>query len=307
MARKKAQTTITEEMTVFTQADYDKLTTCTENILNAQRASEGLAQTIASNLFIVSQNKLYELEDYKTVHDWAMEKFDISKGTVSDSINTFARFGDGNTGKLLEKWENYQFSTLMRIKKFSDEEIEQMGIDFTLSRAQVIAKIDSFKEAKALQDKLPILQKEWQDILKEFYEVVQDTEERVNILVEILPEYADTDRELTGADLEKLITGVEAFLDGVKEEQTEDSSTAEQSETTEDSSTAEQEQNTSSKNEQETVDSDETMHTFPTRTLNLSDFTDPETGYVIEKDFMKVFRKMFKDILNSDYDVVITK
>lgn len=210
MAR-KTNNEVSVERT-FSQLEVDKLNECKVIIADCQERAEGLAQTIAGQLYIVSVKKLYEIEDYKTVHEWAMETFDIAKGTVSDSINTFERFGDGTTGNLLPQWAEYSFSTLMRMKGLTDEQIEKANITPTLSRSQVI---DAIKGLKALEEKekdLPRIEAEWQKVYKDASKVF-DTEERLQFITDRVPEFLNKEYQTTAADYELLTLDLTSAID----------------------------------------------------------------------------------------------
>lgn len=287
---------------VFTEIDRQKFEACEMNILDAQSRAEGLAEIVASNLYIVSQNKLYMLDDYKNVHEWAMDKFGISKGTVSDSINTFARFGDGTTGKLLEKWQDYAFSTLMRIKKYSDEEIAEMGIDATMTRAQVISAIDAHKERLALEAKKPALEKEWLELLSRFYKVVTDSEKRTELINEWCPEMLVKDHEITADEYLKAIALCEAFLDGIEDAEEQENATAEQEIEMDDNSAVEQEVES---NDNSTAEHEE-QHTMPTKTLNINSFR-KDNGELNKKLLLDTLWDMIQKVNISEFDILLTK
>ena len=285
-----------ENMSLFSQSDKDTFARCISNIEVAQSQSEGLAETIAGNLYIINKKELYKLEDYDTIHKFAMEKFDISKGTVSDSINTFERFGDGVTGRVQDKYSKYNFSTLMKLKKFTDKEIETMGVTPEMSRSQVLKAIDSYKENKALIDKAPQLRKDWQASYASLCEVMPTPSDRVAHLKDILGDRAGTPvEELTPVELQKAIeltnTLVESIVIGEGDE--EESSTVEQpaEELTVEDQTEEQEV-------------EEEPHTYPTMELHIEPFM--QEGKVNMEALSAGLAEIIQNVIDRKYDIVLT-
>lgn len=288
-----------ENMSVFSKSDKDTLARCISNIEVAQRQSEGLAETIAGNLYIINKKELYKLEDYDTIHKFAMEKFDISKGTVSDSINTFERFGDGVTGRVQDKYSKYNFSTLMKLKKFSDKEIETMGVTPEMSRSQVLKAIESYKENKALIDKTPQLRKDWQASYAALCEVMPKPADRVAHVKDVFGDRAGTPvEELTPVELQKAIeltnTLIESIVNDGDDEDENESSTVEQSaaELTVEDQTEEQEAE------------EEEPHTYPTRTLHIEPFM--QEGKVNMDALSVALLGIIQNVVDHNYDIVIT-
>lgn len=288
-----------ENMSVFSQSDKDTFARCISNIEVAQRQSEGLAETIAGNLYIINKKELYKLEDYDTIHKFAMEKFDISKGTVSDSINTFERFGDGVTGRVQDKYSKYNFSTLMKLKKFSDEEIETMGVTPEMPRSQVLKAIESYKENKALIDKTPQLRKDWQASYAALCEVMPRPADRVAHVKDVFGDRAGTPvEELTPVELQKAIeltnTLIESIVNDGGDEDENESSTVEQpaAELTVEDQTEEQEAE------------EEEPHTYPTRTLHIEPFM--QEGKVNMDALSVALLEIIQNVVDHNYDIVIT-
>lgn len=301
MARQNAK--IMNDVVTFTKADEDQFRACAQAITDAQNKAEGLAQTIAANLYIVSQKKLYQLEEYSTVHEWAMETFGIAKGTVSDAINTFARFGDGVTGKLQDKYSAYNYSTLMKLKKYSDEELEKMEINPEMSRSQVMKAIEEYKNRLALTDKLPRLSEEWTKTYSEFAGIVAEPEDRVQHILSIVPQYMDKDYKPTVDDYERLIELTRAFIDGATED--------EENPFTDGEEVVEEEQFTypiiHTPEQEEEVEEDNSegeCDSYPTATLNIAEYI--ENGKLNEKLFNKAVKALVQDIIDHKCDLLIT-
>lgn len=230
----ETNTTKKPELSVFSTQDMVKLQECSLKIKEAQGKAEGLAETIAANLYIIQHNKLYEIDDYTNIYDFAKERFDISRGTVSDAIGVFERFGNKETYEIHHKYSEYNFSTLMRMKKLSDEEIEKAGINPTLSRKEVIAAIEVLKDATAKERALPDFEKRWGDVYKKYTESQPDSIERIKKIEDTVPDFFKKDYVRTASDYEELIKMADSEISQLLE-----------------NSTAEQEENSTDENKSE--------------------------------------------------------
>lgn len=219
----KNNTVVNNELSVFSTQDINKLEECSRNILEAQMKSDGLAETIAANLYIIHRKKLYEIDDFKNIYDYAKERFDISRGTVSDSIGVFERFGNKEAYKIEGKYAEYNFSTLMRMKKLTDEEIESAGITATMSRKEVIACIEKLKDEKAKENALPDFEKRWGDVYKKYTEVQPESIERIRKIEEAVPDFFKKDYVRTVSDYEELIKMAEEQVEVLTPAQDENS------------------------------------------------------------------------------------
>lgn len=289
-----------ENMSVFSQSDKETFARCVSNIEVAQRQSEGLAETIAGNLYIINKKELYKLEDYDNMHKFAMDKFEISKGTVSDSINTFERFGDGVTGFIKDKYAQYKFSTLMKLKKFTDAEIETMGITPEMPRSLVLKAIDQYKENKELIDSAPQLRKDWAETYAELSKVMPRPEDRITHLKDILGDaQGKAIEEMTPVELQKAIELTNALIEGIKEDIEEakerSSSTVEQptEELTVEDHTEEQEV-------------EEELHTYPEHVLHIAGITNAETGKVDMQSLTVMLESMLQEVVDHNADIKIT-
>ena len=204
-------------------------------ILTLQGETEGIAASIAYHLHAIASNKLYEIsvkEDgskFKGIGDYAEYCFDISKGTCSDTVATFERFGDIENKCIQAKYKDYRFSNLMAIKKLSDVEIDAAGITPMDTKVSIKAKIkrlednkakeamlpDKRKEAKELWDKVLSDPVQWEAFVKELLErgLSKETEEgpsmpdidlmtydQLSVLRNILDRHSTSIDERTPAD-----------------------------------------------------------------------------------------------------------
>ena len=296
-----------ENMSVFSQADKDTFARCISNIEVAQKQSEGLAETIAGNLYIINKKELYKLEDYDNMHKFAMDKFEISKGTVSDSINTFERFGDGVTGLIKDKYAQYKFSTLMKLKKFTDDDIAAMGITPEMPRSLVLKAIDQYKENKALIDSVPQLRKDWAETYTELTKVMPRPEDRVNQLKDILGDaHGKAIEEMTPIELQRAIELTTALIDSIKGEGTEQEQETESSAVEQTSSEEMEIEDLTEEYEENGEEEEEELHSYPEKFINIAPFTNEETGKVNMEQLIAMLESMLPDVVAHNLDIVIT-
>lgn len=142
---------------------------------------EGLASRLAGLLYMMDKKQLYKVGGFKNTAEYAKVMHGLtSKGTVSDAITTFDRFGDKSTitdpedpnfGQISEKYRNFAFSSLTAMKKLSDKAIEDMGITEGMTRKDIRKLIDG---ALSLVDKQEKEQKEHAEALKAYNNAIQD-------------------------------------------------------------------------------------------------------------------------------------
>ena len=163
----------------------------------AQARIEGMAETIAAELYKVRSRKLYMLDiagSYaeNQFTEWAVNTFGMSRGSISDAVNTFARFKAADSTTIAEKWRGYTFSTLMRMKNLSDADIERVGITENMSRSQVTQAIEFLEILKLEDSRKTDLDKKLKRAEKRF-SLLAGNEFRVadEIINELIPGYTD--------------------------------------------------------------------------------------------------------------------
>lgn len=87
-----------------------------KNIDSAYKKMETCYLDTAFALHSIYKLKLYKLDNYKNIYDFAKDKYNISRGTCNNFINISERFGirneKGNISKLAPQYENYGVSQL---------------------------------------------------------------------------------------------------------------------------------------------------------------------------------------------------
>lgn len=146
MARKKSNVEVIPAFTEKEKNEYQKLT---ERITATQIKADGLARTIAGALYTIRQKKLFMIDGYKNVYEYADAKHGISRGTCNDAIKVFERFSDPDTKQIAEEWSGFAWRALIMIKGLTDEEIDEMGITAETSSTAIKEMLNA---KKALED-----------------------------------------------------------------------------------------------------------------------------------------------------------
>lgn len=145
MARKTNKQLMTATFSAAQQGQY---MTLTREIESSQNHADGLAKTIAGALSVIKAKKLYEIDSYKNIYEYAEMRHGISRGTTSDAINVFNRFQDpDNKGKLLPQYDMFAWRALIMMKAIPiDEHIAMLGILPTMKSAEIKQRVQDYKQ-----------------------------------------------------------------------------------------------------------------------------------------------------------------
>lgn len=101
-------------------------------------------------LAVISEKNLHRVRGYANAREYieAEHGLKISKGQLSDAVNTFKKFGDMETGYLKDEWLPYTFSQLKLMRKLTDEELASVTPDVSCRALQ-----DMINSAKAIEEK----------------------------------------------------------------------------------------------------------------------------------------------------------
>lgn len=306
----------------FSAQDREAYANSVAIINDAQLQADGLAERIAAELFRVRERKLYMLEEAgsygeKDFTKWATDTFTMSKGSVSDAVNTFARFRDTDSIQIAEKWQNYTFSALMRMKGLTDAQIERANISPTMSRRQVLEAIDSLKVLEIedarksdLNDKLDKASERFQKVSGKNFKAAAD------VIKELIPNYADhlkngtrTIEEMEQA-LAILNNMVEFWENGDRVKSAEQYNIAIAAE--EDSQEKEE---AIQEQEEDAHEQEEEQHTYPVKTINVSEIVseylarglkDDELDASIAAKLAGIISQEWKDVINGVNDILFT-
>ena len=126
--KQKAEVINTENMEVLNKGDIEAFEALDTRIGVAVRGVESNMLQIFGALAVISEKNLHRVEGYKNAREYIAEKhgLNISKGQLSDAVNTFKKFGNMDTGYLNDEWLPYTFSQLKLMRKLTDEELAEV-------------------------------------------------------------------------------------------------------------------------------------------------------------------------------------
>lgn len=127
------------EVLPFGKKDFNAYNRLTANIEKGfTKASEAYVM-IACNLWQINRNEYFRIDSYKTIADFALDKFELKKSTVHNYIKVIEKFGeivDGKANGLKEQFKEFKCSQLVNMLTFTPEQIEQ--VDSTWSVRKII-------------------------------------------------------------------------------------------------------------------------------------------------------------------------
>lgn len=97
--------------------------------------------SIGKNLKYIDDNKMYEIEDFKNITDYAKTKFDLSATTVRNVIAINSKFINED-GKLDEKYEGFSFSQLVEMVSIDDDKIKSYVPSLTVKNIREFKRMD---------------------------------------------------------------------------------------------------------------------------------------------------------------------
>ena len=153
MAKRKKEEVIkveTENREVLNKGDVEAFQALDTRIEVACRNVESNMLSIFGALAVISEKNLHRVNGYKNAREYILDKhgMTISKGQLSDAVNTFKKFGDMETGYLKDEWLPYTFSQLKLMRKLTDEELAEVTPAISCRQLQ-----DMINAAKAIEEK----------------------------------------------------------------------------------------------------------------------------------------------------------
>ena len=128
------------EVLPFGKKDFNAYNRLMANIEKGfTKASEAYV-LIACNLWQINRSEYFRIDSYKTIADFALEKYDMKKSTVHNYIKVVEKFGeivDGKAIGLKEQFKDFKCSQLVNMLTFTPEQIEQ--VDPSWSVRDIIA------------------------------------------------------------------------------------------------------------------------------------------------------------------------
>ena len=99
---------------------------------------------MGKNLKVISDKKLYKLDNYDSIYDYAEKRFNIKTTTVKNLINIAEKFLD-DYGKIVPEFKDYTYSQLIEIDKISDTSYEKLNPNMSvrdIKNLQIVEKLD---------------------------------------------------------------------------------------------------------------------------------------------------------------------
>ena len=144
MAKQKQKATVNAVETVkatdiLNAGDIEAFEAFDTRIGVAVKGVESNMLQIFGALAVISEKNLHRVKGYANAREYieAEHGMKISKGQLSDAVNTFKKFGDMETGYLKDQGLPYTFSQLKLMRKLTDDEL---------------AKVDPSTSCRALQE-----------------------------------------------------------------------------------------------------------------------------------------------------------
>lgn len=139
------------EVIQFGKRDFNTYNRLISNIDRGfSKASEAYI-AIGCSLWQIHHNEYYRIDNYKSIADFALEKFEIKKATTHNYIKVIEKFGQIEDGKplgLKDQFKGFKCSQLVNMLTFTPEQIEQVKPDWTVKQIIEFGKAPLLLEDK---------------------------------------------------------------------------------------------------------------------------------------------------------------
>jgi hypothetical protein len=125
------------EVLDFGKRDYNAYKRMLANIEKGfVKASEDYV-LIACNLWQINHDEYFRIDSFKSIADFALEKFEMKKATVYNYIKVIDKFGEVIDGKALglkEQFKLFKCSQLINMLSFTPEQLEAVDPAWSVRR-----------------------------------------------------------------------------------------------------------------------------------------------------------------------------
>lgn len=125
------------EVLDFGKRDYNAYKRMLTNIEKGfVKASEAYV-LIACNLWQINHDEYFRIDSFKSIADFALEKFEMKKATVYNYIKVIDKFGEVIDGKALglkEQFKLFKCSQLINMLSFTPEQLEAVDPAWSVRR-----------------------------------------------------------------------------------------------------------------------------------------------------------------------------
>lgn len=160
----------------------------------------GLAASLAFHLAYIESKKYHTtVKDasgnyYKSIGKFAEDNWGLKKATVSEAISTFNRFGDMATGEIKPEYKRYNFTALIKMRQYCDEDIKAcVLVPEAMSVSRIVDKLAKFSSEK--EEKKEIMSK-WNGYIS-----VMSEEDKKAMAKELKKEVGSPEPVITDLDI----------------------------------------------------------------------------------------------------------
>lgn len=128
------------------------------NLKNYQSCIDSISDSITSvaesfvsigrDLSMIKKDKLYTIDGYKDIYEFAKAKFGFGNTSTKNFINVYTKFGDTEASYacLKDEYEEYSLSQLIELLPVSDEDIKKYTPDQTVTQIREVKKISQMSD-----------------------------------------------------------------------------------------------------------------------------------------------------------------
>ena len=143
------------EVLDFGKRDYNAYKRMLANIEKGfVKASEAYV-LIACNLWQINHDEYFRIDSFKSIADFALEKFEMKKATVYNYIKVIDKFGEVVDGKALglkEQFKPFKCSQLINMLSFTPEQLEAVDPAWSVRRIIEFGKSPLLDTQEAIED-----------------------------------------------------------------------------------------------------------------------------------------------------------
>ena len=132
-----------------TLINLDKYRDCIKAIDNAISSVADNFVRIGRELFLVKRDKLYVIDGYKDVYEFAKVKFGFGVTSTKNFINVYTRFANDDGSYYInvkEEYRNYSLSQLIELLPVSEEDIKKYKPSQTVEQIREIKKMSQLSD-----------------------------------------------------------------------------------------------------------------------------------------------------------------
>ena len=139
MQKHESNTIVTDienaEVLEFGKRDFNAYNRMLNNIEKGFTKASDAYVMIATNLWQIYHDEYFRIDSYKTIADFALDKFELKKSTTHNYIKVMEKFGDIVDGKakgIKEQFKDFKCSQLVNMLTLTPEQLEQVRPDWSV-------------------------------------------------------------------------------------------------------------------------------------------------------------------------------